>query len=89
MIDKLEIAAKNWADNDIDKVSIIKWIKDIYKLGFRRGVEKYKEMKDFTPYEVEVILVEYGQHDRRFKLGETIKYSPSDVRRILEEFDNE
>lgn len=89
MIDKLEIAAKNWADKDIDKASIIKRIKDIYKLGFRRGVERCKEMKGFTPDEIDMILIEYGHHDPQFKLGEIIKYSPSDVREILERYESD
>ena len=39
--------------------------------------------KVFTPSEVVGILVVHGQNDKQFKLGETIKYSPSDVERIL------
>ena len=39
--------------------------------------------KRFTPMEVDTALVIHGQHDLQFKLGETIKYSPSDVRKIL------
>lgn len=35
-------------------------------------------------------ICEHGQHDRQFKLGETIMYSPSDVGKILKEkLDNE
>jgi hypothetical protein len=84
MIDKLKIASDNWAENDVDVSYIVSLVKDIYKAGFKRGVERCKEMKNFTPDEIEMILIEYGQNDRQFKLGETIKYSPSDVRRILE-----
>lgn len=33
---------------------------------------------------IELILIETGQHDtERFKLGETIKYSPCEVAEIL------
>ena len=32
---------------------------------------------------IHLILVEEGQHDLRFKLGEIIKYSPSEIREIL------
>ena len=39
--------------------------------------------KTFTPTEVDQILVVHGQNDKQFKLGETIKYSPSDVEKIL------
>lgn len=37
----------------------------------------------FTAKEVEFALVRYGQEDNRFKWGETIKYSPSEVRKVL------
>ena len=33
--------------------------------------------------EIYDILLEHGQHDRNFKLGETIKYSPCEVKEIL------
>ena len=85
MIDKLKVASDNWAKNDVDASYIVRLVKDIYKAGFKRVVERCKEMKGFTPDEIEMILIEYGQNDRQFKLGETIKYSPSDVGRILEE----
>lgn len=33
---------------------------------------------------IELILIETGQHDtKKFKLGETIRYSPYEVREIL------
>lgn len=32
---------------------------------------------------IELILIETGQHDKRFKLGEIIKYAPSEVSEIL------
>lgn len=35
------------------------------------------------------ILVDVGQHDKRFKLGEWIKYSPSEVRKILQDHKDE
>ena len=34
---------------------------------------------------IESILVEHGQHDPQFKLGEWIKYTPHDVSNILRE----
>lgn len=46
--------------------------------------ELYTKEKRFTPAEVDIALVIHGQHDLRFKLGETIRYSPSEVRHILE-----
>ena len=30
-------------------------------------------------------IIEHGQHDRQFKLGETIKYAPDDIGKILKE----
>lgn len=39
----------------------------------------------FSPYEVGIALTRHGQHDNRFKPGEVIKYSPSEVERILNE----
>lgn len=35
------------------------------------------------------ILVDVGQHDERFKLGEWIKYSPSEVQKILKDHKDE
>lgn len=39
----------------------------------------------FSPYEVGLMLTQHGQHDNRFKWGEVIKYSPSEVEKILKE----
>ena len=87
MIDKVEIVANNWANNDVDTIFITKLLKDIYKAGFKRGVERCREMKGFTPEEVEYILIEVGQRDRQFKVGQLIKYSPSSVKEILKEYE--
>lgn len=38
---------------------------------------------------VHSILVEEGQHDPKFKLGEIIKYAPHEVRDILLKHKNE
>lgn len=38
----------------------------------------------YTPEEVMTELVNTGQGDPKFKLGETIKYSPSETMKILE-----
>lgn len=90
MIDKQKIAANNWANTDIkNNVDVIGLAKRIYMMGFNRGVSRCKEMKGFTPDEVEGILIEVGQHDRQFKLGEIIKYSPNDVREILERYESD
>ena len=34
---------------------------------------------------IELILIETGQHDHKLKLGEIIRYSPSEVNDILME----
>lgn len=47
------------------------------------GIKPTGKDKLFTPQEVDTALVIHGQHDMQFHLGETIKYSPSDVRKIL------
>lgn len=38
---------------------------------------------------IEMILIETGQHDLKFKLGEIIKYSPTEVGEILREHKDE
>ena len=40
-------------------------------------------LNDITIDTIVNYLVEYGQSDPRFRLGETIKYSPSEIGRIL------
>lgn len=32
---------------------------------------------------IELILIEEGQHDRKFRLGEEIRYSPYEVKKLL------
>lgn len=44
------------------------------------------EIYDLLPIladKIELLLVDIGQSDARFKLGETIRYSPSEVKHIL------
>ena len=48
-----------------------------------QGFVDFINMRDCSPEGVFHQLVEYGQHDNRFHLGETIKYSPSEVMEIL------
>ena len=45
------------------------------------------EMPDrlFTAEEVRAAIVNHGQSDKRFKLGETIQYTPDEVENILME----
>ena len=43
----------------------------------------FMHMRDCSPEGVWSILVEHGQKDNRFHLGDTIMYSPSEVMEIL------
>lgn len=40
--------------------------------------------KNFSINEIVYILVKHGQRNPQFHLGDTIKYSPSEIRNILE-----
>lgn len=42
-----------------------------------------------TNTKIELILIETGQHDLKFKLGEIIKYSPKEVGEILRKHKDE
>lgn len=53
------------------------------------AVKAKAEGRFFSPYEVGLALVQHGQHDERFKWGEVIKYSPSEVEQILNEVIND
>jgi hypothetical protein len=53
------------------------------------GQKAKAEGRFFSPYEVGLALVQRGQHDERFKWGEVIKYSPSEVEQILNEVIND
>lgn len=53
------------------------------------AIKAKAEGRFFSPYEVGLALVAHGQHDERFKWGEVIKYSPSEVEQILNEVIND
>lgn len=38
---------------------------------------------------IELILIEEGQHDKRFKLGDFIKYTPYEVAEIMRKHSDE
>lgn len=51
--------------------------------------EEYDKIR-FTPAEVTSIVCQAGQSDtKRFKLGDTIMYSPYEVKKILEKYIDE
>lgn len=50
------------------------------------AVECWNRRNGFSPNEVAMLMVEYGQVDKdKFRWGETIKYSPFEVKNILDE----
>lgn len=53
--------------------------------GMLAVMPEYDLDKLFSPGDVYKAMVQNGQHDTRFKLGETIRYSPSEVHDILRE----
>lgn len=68
--------------------------KNIVKCSHREACERIRE-KTYRDSRKEVgeilnesidYLIDYGQHDKQFKLGETIKYSPTETRDILREY---
>lgn len=51
----------------------------------QKSFELFLHKKAFTADEVHDIVCKHGQNDRQFNLGETIKYSPSEICKILME----
>ena len=49
------------------------------------AIKEWRNLKWFTPYEVGIAMVTHGQKDPQFKWGETIRYSPAEVEKILNE----
>ena len=73
----LEEQLYDWLDNII--------VNNNNEDGAYASVIKRFLMTRFTPSEVCDIMVENGQADtKRFKVGETIKYSPAEVKELLE-----
>ena len=66
-------------DNDI-KILICKFLENYIKKT---------SLPEHIPNLIFNILIDEGQADRKFKLSETIKYSPNEIRRILEEYAEE
>lgn len=64
-------------DNDFHKFPC--WGHSV--LAMRDAAELLKT--SFTPQEVYDTVIEYGQHDKRFKLGDKIDYSFTEVVYIL------
>lgn len=48
-----------------------------------------RRKKLFSADDVKNILIEHGQHDRQFRLGETILYDPLEIKTILEEHEDD
>lgn len=66
--------------------SVINWMTNIYIVGFKRGVSEGQKLSGFSAEEVCSILVEVGQKSGKFKLGDWIKFTPSEVYEILKEY---
>lgn len=62
---------------------------ELWYKALKNGKPIKTGQKLYTPEEVWNIIVEHGQHDSRFKLGEIIKYSPTEVMEILKATDKE
>ena len=62
---------------------------ELWYKALKNGKPIKTGQKLYTPEEVWNIIIEHGQHDSRFKLGEIIKYSPAEVMEILKATDNE
>ena len=50
-----------------------------------RNFVDFLNCRDWTPEGIFNVLVEYGQNDTKFKLGDTIRYTPLEVKEILDE----
>lgn len=69
--------------------SIINWMANIYVIGYERGLQTGRKLDGFSPLEIQNILIDYGQHDGRFKPGDWIRYTPSEIYDILKEKESE
>ena len=66
--------------------SVINWMTNIYIVGFKRGVSEGQKLSGFSAEEVCSILIEVGQKSSKFKIGDWIKFTPSEVYDILKEY---
>ena len=48
IMDKIDIVSDNYFNEEFNTSDIVKVFKDVYKKGFRRGVEKQKEVNNST-----------------------------------------
>lgn len=62
------------AQNDLEIIEMYDFVISMLEM---------QQERRFTPYEVGLALVAVGQNDDRFGWGETIRYSPSEVEKIL------
>lgn len=68
----------------IDALNLLKEQQEIIN-ELNTAIKEWRNLKWFTPYEVGIAMVTHGQKDPQFKWGETIKYSPAEVEKILNE----
>ena len=62
-MDKIDIVSDNYFNEDFNTSDMVKVFKDVYKKGFKRGVEKQKEVNNSTTnmnlYEVQAVEFDY------------------------------
>ena len=65
--------------------------KKAYDNGYAKGFNDAKMLYETEELvrKIELILIEEGQHDKRFKFGDFIKYTPSEVAEILKKHADE
>ena len=67
-----------------DPELVEKWAQEIgWQCSMIEALKEEDAEKTYTATEAELALVHHGQEDKRFEWGETIRYSPSEVRKIL------
>ena len=67
-----------------DPKLVEKWAQEIgWQCTMIESLKDEETEETFTAKDVEFALVHHGQNDKRFSFRETIRYSPSEVRKIL------
>lgn len=69
-----------------DFIKIQRAMENIYRAGFEAGAKfagDNDELWEKIPGIISGIIIDHGQKDKNIKLGETIKYSPTEIEPIL------
>lgn len=79
-----EAIERQYESHNGDHELVEKWAQEIgWHCSIIEALKDDKDEETFTATDVEFALVRHGQEDKRFSWGETIRYSPSEVRKIL------